>query len=54
MRTIEWKLCTGYVGATHEGSFEVEDDATDKEIDDMVQEEVWSHIEINWYEKKEN
>jgi len=52
MRTIEWKINTGYVGATYEGSFEVKDDATDKEIDDMVQKEVWDYIELSWNEKK--
>jgi hypothetical protein len=52
MRTIEWKINTGYVGATHKGSFEVEDDVTDEEICGMVQEEVWNYIELSWNEKK--
>jgi predicted metal-binding protein len=42
----------GYVGATHEGEIEVEDTATDDEIDEMVREEVFNCIEWDWHEKK--
>lgn len=55
MRTIKWTIDTGFVGARHKGSFEVEDDATDEEIDEMIREEVWNCIEFSWTEeKKEN
>jgi len=52
MRIIEWLLETGYAGVIHEGEIEVEDNATDDEIDAMVREEAFDCIEWGWCEKK--
>jgi len=52
MRIIEWKLNTGYAGVTHEGEIEVEDTATDAEIDEEVREQALNCIEWGWHEKK--
>ena len=52
MRTIKWTINTGFVGATYKGSFEVEDDTSEDEINEMMRDELWSHIEFNWTEEK--
>lgn len=53
MRKIKWYLDTGYAGADYEGEFEVEDDATDKEIDEEAREYALEKIEWGWQEEKE-
>lgn len=51
MRTIEWNLETGLQGADWSGEIEVEDNATDEQIDAMVREEVFNIISWGWTEK---
>ncbi len=46
--TVKWKIGTGYPGANHEGEWEVEDDITDSELDEMMQDEMNDHIEYWW------
>jgi hypothetical protein len=46
MRKIECVLETGYVGGTRKGVIEVEDDATDSEIDEAVND--WAHKYLSW------
>jgi hypothetical protein len=48
MKTVKWTISTGYPTASHKGEFEVEDDATEDEINEMVLCEVWNRIEYNW------
>ncbi len=48
MRTIEWTISTGFVGAEHKGEFEVPDDTDDEEIDEIIREEVWEYIHFSW------
>ena len=52
MRIIEWHLDVGIVGADRSGEVEVEDAATDKEIDAEVREAVFNFISWGWNEKK--
>jgi hypothetical protein len=52
MRTIVWNLETSMQGANWDGEIEVEDDATDQEIDEMVREEVFNIISWGWSDKK--
>lgn len=52
MRTIKWFLETSMVGADWSGEIEVEDDATEAEIDAMVREEVHNIISWSWTEGK--
>ena len=54
MRVIAWEIDTGFAGGIHEGEFEVDDDATDAEIDEMVQQELWNLIEYSWREVKDD
>ncbi len=51
MRTIEWSLETGQQGADWSGEIEVEDSATDDEIESLVREEVFNIISWGWTEK---
>ena len=48
MKKIKWILETGYAGIEHEGEFEVDDDVTDKEIDEMVREDAFNCISWGW------
>jgi hypothetical protein len=48
MKKVMWRIDCGFVGAIHEGEFEVDDDATDREISDLVDEQVYDHIELCW------
>ena len=53
MKVIEYKIHTGFAGCTHTGELEVEDDATDDEIDDVVLVELWNRVEFTWKEVTE-
>lgn len=50
MKKIKYEISTGYCGADYRGEFEVEDDATDEEIEEMIEQEVWNYIEYSWSE----
>ncbi|MDD5353252.1 MAG: hypothetical protein PHS93_08850 [Candidatus Omnitrophica bacterium] len=52
MKKIRWYLNTGFAGATHEGEFEIEDDATNEEIDEYARTEAFNCIEWGWEEAK--
>jgi len=52
MKTIEWHLETGMQGGDRSGEIEVDDDATEDEIDQMVREEVFNFVSWNWWEKE--
>ena len=51
MRIIEWHLDTGFSGAKHEGEIEVEDAATEEEINKEVEEAAWNFLDLWWEEK---
>lgn len=53
MRNIKWSLHTGYAGCTHTGEIEVEDDATEEEIDEAVREDAWNYLDLFWEESEE-
>ncbi len=48
MKTIHWYLNIGYAGAEHTGTIEVEDDATDEEIEEAVNDVANNYIDIGW------
>lgn len=48
MRQIAVHLSIGYSGANHEDVLEVEDDATDEEIEQEVQAWASNYIEMWW------
>ena len=50
MRTIKCTVETGFANVTHEFEVEVEDNATDSEIDEIVWEEAYNYISIGWTE----
>ena len=52
MRKISWNLETSQQGADWSGEIEVEDDATEDEIDDLVREEIFNIISWGWTEKE--
>ena len=51
MRVIEWNIETSLQGADWSGEVEVEDNATDEEIDAIVREEVFNIVSWGWTEK---
>jgi hypothetical protein len=53
MRTIKWVLDTGFATCRHEGEIEVEDDATDDEIQEAVNDVIWNHLSLSWWDKAE-
>ena len=50
MRTIEGYVETGKVGSRCVFEFEVEDDATDEEIDELARDLMFEQIEWSYYE----
>lgn len=49
MKKIKWYINTGFATASHKGEWEVEDDVTDEELNDMLRDEVSSNIDAGWY-----
>ena len=52
MRTIYLHLGIGFAGANHSDEIEVEDDATDAEIDEICQEWADNYINYGWSDEK--
>lgn len=52
MRIIEWAVETSMQGGDWSGECEVDDDATDEQIDAIVREEVFNIVSWGWTEKK--
>lgn len=50
MRTIKCVLETGVAGCNIEDEFEVDDNTTDEEIDEIVKDAILSNIGWSWYE----
>lgn len=48
MKKVKVHISTGFAGCTHEDEFEVEDNITAEEIEDMVMTSVWNHIDVSW------
>jgi hypothetical protein len=48
MKTIKWHLSIGYAGTDQEDEFEVEDDATDEEIEEMAKDAAFDCIDWGW------
>lgn len=53
MKTIVIKASTGYVGCQIETEIQVEDDATEEEIDKLAFDAMLEEIEWYWKEKKD-
>lgn len=45
---IKWHLDTGFVGGDRHGEIEVKDDATDEEIEEIVQTVALQRISWHW------
>lgn len=52
MRIIEWHLEMSKHGCESSGEIEVDDDATDEQIEAEVREEVYSFVSWGWGEKE--
>lgn len=52
MKTIEWHIETSTNGCDWDGEVEVEDDATEEEIDGIVREEVFNIVSWSWAVKE--
>lgn len=51
MRIIKWASENGMQGCDREGEIEVEDNATEAEINEMVHEEVFNYFSWGWIEE---
>lgn len=51
MRIIDWSVENGQSGGTHTGTIEVEDDATEEQIESAVSDEVFNIISWGWSER---
>jgi hypothetical protein len=49
---VNWTVSIGYPTAKRSGSWDVEDDVTDEELNAMLQEEINECIDA-WWEKEE-
>lgn len=45
---IKWRLHIGMATGDRDGEIEVDDDATDEEIEEAVKEDAHQHIELSW------
>lgn len=50
MRRIKWYLNTGFAGVSYSGEIEVDDNATDEEIEEITREEAFYNIDFGWDE----
>jgi hypothetical protein len=50
VRTIKWHLETGMQGCDLEGEIELEDGASDEEIEREVREDMWNRLSLTWEE----
>ena len=53
MRKIKVTVSTGYSGCGRNCEFEVEDDMSDEEIEEIELERLFEMIEWSWYESNE-
>lgn len=51
MRKIKWELSIGFPTAMRYGEIEVEDSATDEEIESAIYEEVMNRVDYCWEEE---
>lgn len=50
MRKIKVYLETGFAGCRIEEEFEVEDDATDAQLEEQAREAIFDRVDWGWYE----
>ncbi len=50
MRTLKIYLTIGFPGAMHRDEIEVEDDATEEQIEEEVRDWAMNHVEWGWTE----
>jgi hypothetical protein len=48
MVIIEWSIGIGFPGAIRRGEWEVSDDISDDELDQMLQDEIANYVDANW------
>lgn len=48
MKTISWHLDTGMQGGDLAGEVEVEDTATEEDIEAAVREDMWDRLSLTW------
>ncbi len=50
MKKIKVSVSTGYTGSKREDEFEIEDDATEEEINEVALEVMFQLIDFGWME----
>lgn len=48
MKRVNWICETGFTNAVHRDYFDVDDDTSEEEINEMVSDAVFNHIHIGW------
>ena len=52
LKKVKWWLETGFAKSIHQGEFEVEDNATDEEIEQMAKDEAFNNIDWGYEVEK--
>lgn len=52
MRKITFSFRGATIGSKRTETIEVEDDITDKELDEMLSDWLWENSDANWYEEE--
>lgn len=52
MKLIEWSVSMGQANDAHHGMLEVDDDATDEQIEEAVSQEVFNIVSWGWSESR--
>ena len=48
MKRVNWVCETGFANAVHSDYFDVEDDTSEEEINEMVSDAAFNYINIGW------
>lgn len=48
MKKVTWRVETGTCGCDLEGELELDDAATDEDIENAVQDDMWNYISLSW------
>ena len=51
MKKIKWVCETGFAACRHEGEIDVDDNATEEEIDEMVLDDICNYVNWTWWEE---
>lgn len=50
-RIVDWKLSNGMNGCDISGEVEIEDDASQEDIEAAVRDDMWNFLDLTWKER---